>query len=146
MRKSASLLVLILASSALVCARKDEDVQQLKARLATVAPEQQISISLKIAEQQLKAADKLYTDGKSDEARAAVNEVVTYSQKASEAAASTGKKLKQAEISVRKMAHRLRDIKRSVNFEDQQPLQDAADHLERFRSDLLTRMFGPSKK
>lgn len=146
MRKSAFLLVLILALSVLVGARKEEDVEQLKAKLATAGPEQQISISLAIAEQQVKAADRLYTDGKNDEARAAVNEVVTYSQKASTAATTTGKKLKQAEISVRKMAHKLRDIKRSVNFEDQQPLQDAADNLERLRSDLLTRMFGPSKK
>jgi len=44
------------------------------------------------------------------------------------------------------MAKKLRDIKRSVNFEDQEPLQDAADRLEHIRSDLLTRMFGPSKK
>ena len=90
--------------------------------------------------------NKLYSDGNAEQARSAVSDVVQYSEKAGEAATQSGKKLKQAEISVRKMAHKLLEIKRSVNFEDQQPLQDAADRLEHVRSELLSRMFGPSKK
>lgn len=146
MRKFGTFLLLITAFPLLLWAAKEESIEQLKARLASAPPDQQISLSLKIAQHQLEAADKLYTDGKSDDARAAVADVVSYSEKAGEAATQTGKKLKQAEISVRKMAHKLQDIKRSVNFEDQQPLQDATDHLEHVRSELLVKMFGPNKK
>jgi hypothetical protein len=146
MRKRAFFLSLVLAFSVAAVARKEDSLEQLKTRLESAPPDQRISLSLEIAQRQLNSADKLYTDGKPDEARAAVSDVVAYSEKAGQAANETGKKLKQAEISVRKMAHKLRDIKRSVNFEDQQPLEDAADRLERIRSDLLTRMFGPSKK
>jgi hypothetical protein len=146
MRKLAFFLTLVLAFSMAAMARKEDSLEQLKARLESAPPDQRISLSLEIAQRQLNAADKLYTDGKPEEARVAVSDVVNYSEKAGAAANETGKKLKQAEISVRKMAHKLRDIKRSVNFEDQQPLEDAADRLEHVRSDLLTRMFGPSKK
>jgi hypothetical protein len=39
------------------------------------------------------------------------------------------------------MAAKLRDIKRTVNFDDQEPLQAAADRMESLRTDLLTHMF-----
>lgn len=146
MRERAFLLVVVFALSLAAVARKEDSLEQLKARLETATADQRISLSLEIAQRQLTSADKLYTEGKPDEARTAVNDVVTYSEKAGQAANETGKKLKQAEITVRKMAKKLRDIKRSVNFEDQEPLQDAADRLEHIRTDLLTRMFGPSKK
>ena len=146
MRERAFLVVVVFALSLAAVARKEDSLEQLKARLETATADQRISLSLEIAQRQLTSADKLYTEGKPDEARAAVNDVVTYSEMAGQAANETGKKLKQAEITVRKMAKKLRDIKRSVNFEDQEPLQDAADRLEHIRSDLLTRMFGPSKK
>jgi hypothetical protein len=146
MRRWLFLITTILITTPMAVGKKEDSLEQLKARFANASGDQQISLGLEIAERQLKSADKLYTDGNSEEARSAVQEVVTYSEKAGEAATQSGKKLKQAEISVRKMAHKLLDIKRSVNFEDQKPLQDAADRLERVRSELLTRMFGPNKK
>jgi hypothetical protein len=68
--------------------------------------------------------------------------VATFSEKARDAASKSGKKLKPTEIAVRKMAHKLRDMKRTLSFEDQAPVQDAIDRLEHVRTDLLTRMFG----
>jgi hypothetical protein len=88
----------------------------------------------------------LYNAGKVDEARAAVNDAVDYSDKAYDAATSCGKKLKQTEIGVRKMAVRLRDIKRTLVFEDQAPVQAAIDHLEGLRTSLLAQMFGKKKE
>ena len=81
-----------------------------------------------------------------DEARAAVSDVVRYSEKAHDAASHSGKNLKHTEIQLREMAVKLRDIKRSLPFEEQAAVQDAADHLERLRSDLLARMFGKGEK
>jgi hypothetical protein len=146
MRRSVLLITVIFITTLVAMGKKDDSLEQLKARFSDASGDQQISLGLEIAERQLKSADKLYSDGNTEQARSAVQEVVQYSEKAGEAATQSGKKLKQAEISVRKMAHKLLEIKRSVNFEDQQPLQDAADRLEHVRSELLTRMFGPSRK
>ena len=87
----------------------------------------------------------MYSAGKSDDARAAVQDVVTYSEKAQSTSIQSGKKLKNTEIALRKMAAKLRDIKRSLNFDDQAPVQTAADRLESLRTDLLTHMFGKGK-
>jgi hypothetical protein len=37
-------------------------------------------------------------------------------------------------------------MKRAVAFEEQAPLQTAADHLESLRTDLLSHMFSKGKK
>jgi hypothetical protein len=84
----------------------------------------------------------LYAAGKPEEARAAVRDVVEYSDKASDAATQSGKKLKDTEIAVRKMVARLRDIKRTLAFEDQASLEEAVNHLEQVRTQLLSQMFG----
>jgi polyhydroxyalkanoate synthesis regulator phasin len=102
-------------------------------------------LCVEIAERQLKSVDELYTAGKVDDARTALKDVVTYSEKAHDAAMQSGKKVKNTEIAFRKMATKLRDIKRSLNFDDQAPVQAAADRLEALRTDLLSHMFGKSK-
>jgi len=139
------LALLIVASCSLVMARDHESLEQLKAHFESAPPKDRVSLGLRIAEIQTAAADRLYEEGKSDEGRAAIQDVVTYCEKASEAATQSGKKLKDAEITIRKIAHKLGDIKRSVSFEDQAPLQEAIDHLERVRTQLLSKMFDLGK-
>jgi len=126
-------------------AAKEESVQQLVDRANSARVEDQPALYSAAAEKQLKSADQLYTAGKVDEARAAVTDVVEYSDKASSAAIQTGKKLKNTEIAVRRMAAKLRDIKRSLAFEDQSPVQVAIDRLETLRTQLLAKMFGKTK-
>ncbi len=132
----------LLATALASFASKEETVDQLIARAEAARLQDRSAIYTDIAERRLKAADQLYTAGKTEEARGAVNDVVTYSDKATDAAIKSGKKLKHTEIAVRKMAAKLRDIKRSLSFEDQAPVQAAADSLEKMRNQLLTRMFG----
>ena len=130
----------------LVATAKDESLPQLIAHAEAARPEERPQLYMEIAERQLHNADQLYTDGKIDEARSAVTDVVNYSQKATDAASQTGKKLKNTEIAVRKMAEKLRDIKRSLAFEDQAPVQAAIERLETMRTNLLDRMFGKGAK
>jgi hypothetical protein len=137
--------ILVLASALPVSARDRETVEQLKARFENAAAKDRVSLALKIAELQTNAADKLYADGKSDDARVAVQDIVTYTEKAADAASQSGKKLKDAEITVRKIAHKLGDIKRTVNFDDQGPVQEAVDRLEHVRTQLLAKMFDLGK-
>jgi len=136
------IFVLLLLSAAPSFAGKEETVSDLVKKAEAARVEDRPGLYLRAADLRLKDADQLYTAGKSDEAGAAVNDVVEYSQKAVDAATKTGKKLKNAEITIRKIAARLADIKRTLTFEDQAPVQEAIDRLQHMRTDLLARMFG----
>jgi hypothetical protein len=144
MRTRTTILFVLLSLAA--ATDKQETLQQLVARAEAAHGDDRVSLYLEAAQRQLRNADELYVAGKSDEGHAAVDDVTTYSAKAHDAAIESGKKLKNAEIVVRKMAEKLRDIKRTLNFEDQGPVQTDIDKLESLRTDLLTHMFGKGKK
>jgi len=144
--KSVIVAVIALSGAAIMFAKKDESIDQLKARVASANPEQRVGLCVEIAGRQLDAAEKFYAADKNEEGRTAIGDVVAYSEKATEAATQSGKKLKRAEIEVRKMAHKLRDLKGTIAYEDQAPVQEAIDRLEKLRTELLTKMFGAGKK
>jgi hypothetical protein len=145
MRLQIRIVAVFLVTALLAFGYKTETLQELMAREEAAKVEDRPALCTEIAERQLKAADELFTAGKVDEAQAAVKDIVTYSEKAHDAAIQSGKKLKNTEIDFRKMAAKLRDIKRSLNFDDQAPVQAAADRLESLRTDLLSHMFGKGK-
>jgi hypothetical protein len=124
---------------------KDETTEQLIARVEMVRPEDRPALYIEIARRKADAADKLYNDGNAETGKAALQDVLTYSKKATDSSVATGKRLKDVEITLRKMATKLRDIKRTVAFEDQAPIQQAMDELEEMRTDLLGAMFGKKK-
>jgi len=65
-------------------------VDELKTRLANARPDDRGNLCLQIAERQVAAADKLYTDGKIEEGQAAVQDVVSYSTQAGDAVRQSG--------------------------------------------------------
>ncbi len=140
-----ALCLLLVALAAANCAAFEETVDGLKSRLPNATAEDRAEISIRIAELQLRAADKLYTESHVAEARAAVDDIVAYSQKASDSAIESRKHLKNVEIAMRKMAAKLRDIKRTLAFEDQPPVDQAAHRLEDIRTTLLKEMFSDKK-
>jgi hypothetical protein len=137
---------LLLVAASGLCVGEDQSVQQLVTRAESAHIEEQPSLYTQAARLELKDADQLYTAGNLDDARSAVKDLVVYADKAHDASTKSGKKLKDTEIAMRKMAEKLRDIKRAVMFEEQAHLQEAADHLESLRTDLLSQMFGKAKK
>ena len=139
-------LLLITFALTLCAAVKDEPVEELKSRVEHTRPEDRPALCIQIARQQLRNADQLYNDGKVEQARAAVDDVVTYSEKAHDAATLTKKHQKSVEIAVRKMSEKLRDIKRTLAFEDQPPVDRAIKRLEDIRTALLQEMFSKDKK
>lgn len=146
MRPTAIFLTLALLALPAVAVANGESIPQLISRAEAARLEDRPQIYAEIAQRQLRNADQLYNDGKAEQAQAAVKDVVTYSDKATDAATKSGKKLKNTEIAVRRMAEKLRDIKRSLSFEDQPPVQSAIEHLEGLRTELLNRMFGKEAK
>lgn len=141
-----ALYALLLALASAYGAAKDDTVDELKSRFESARPEDRPELGIEIARHQLRNADKLYTEGKIDQAHAAVDDIVAYSEKARDAAIQTKKHLKNVEIDARKMAEKLRDIKRTLVFEDQPPVEQAIRRLEDVRTVLLDEMFAKDKK
>ncbi len=142
MRRLASfMLVVVLAIACAYGSAKNETVDELKARFASARPEDRADLAIRIAQYQLRLADKLYSEGRVDQARACVEDIVTYSEKARDTVTQTRKRLKDVEINVRKMAEKLRDVKRTLAFDDQPPVEQAIRRLEDIRTTLLKEMF-----
>ncbi len=141
-----ALYLLVLALGFAYGAAKDATVAELKARLESARAEDRPELCMQIARDQLRSADTLYKDGNVAQAAAAVDDIVAYSEKARDAATQTKKHLKNVEIDVRKMAEKLRDIKRTLAFEDQLPVERAIRRLEDVRTALLQEMFAKDKE
>jgi hypothetical protein len=144
MRRLAFAMLLLALAAAY--GAKDETVDELKSHFESARPEDRPELGIRIAQHQLRDADKLYGEGNADRARADVDDIVTYSEKARDAAIQTKKRLKNVEIDVRKMAEKLRDIKRTLAFEDQAPVEQAIHRLEDIRTTLLKEMFAKEDK
>jgi len=144
MRRLAFAMLLLALAAAY--GTKDETVDELKSHFESARPEDRPELGIRIAQHQLRDADKLYSEGNADRARADVEDIVTYSEKARDAAIQTKKRLKNVEIDVRKMAGKLRDIKRTLAFEDQAPVEQAIRRLEDVRTTLLKEMFAKEDK
>jgi hypothetical protein len=134
-------IMLLLGIVSTYGAAKDETVDELKARFESAHPEDRPELAIRIAQHQLRNADRLYSEGDVDKASAAVEDIVSYSEKARDAATQTRKHLKNVEIDVRKIAEKLRDIKRTLAFDDQPPVDKAIRRLEDVRTTLLKEMF-----
>ncbi len=145
MRIRIFLLALLVVVSLAAFAAKEEGLDQLIARAESAPLNDRPALYLRIARLKEDEADKSYDSGNAEAGKAALLDVVAYSKKAADGAIATGKKLKNVEITLRKMAEKFRDIKRTVAFDDQAPLQKAVDDLERMRTDLLSAMFGKKK-
>lgn len=139
-------IMLLLALASAYGAAADETVDQLKARFESAHPEDRPELGIRIARHQLRNADKLYSDGKVDQASADVEDIVAYAEKARDSATQSKKHLKNVEIDVRKIAEKLRDIKRTLAFEDQPPVESAIRRLEDIRTTLLKEMFAKENK
>jgi hypothetical protein len=124
----------------------DESLEQLVTRADAAPQGDRPGLYLKIARMQADSADKFYLSGDAESGNKALSDVVTYSEKASDAAAHTGKRLKDTEIALRKMTEKFRDVKHNLPFDDQAPVQQAIDRLEKMRTELLSVMFGKKGK
>ena len=137
----AGLLLLLAAIAA--NAQTAQTAEELKARADAARGANQVKPCLEYAHAELEAANDLFNNGDADQGQAGIQEVVKYARKAADAAASTGKHLKDTEIKLRKLAERMHDVGESLAFEDRQPVRQAVDELQKIRSDLMVRMWGP---
>jgi hypothetical protein len=146
MRSHILIFAMLLVAGCGFAAEQDPALKQLVTRAEAARVEEQPALYIEAARLALKSAERAYASASFDDAQAAVKDLVTYSDRAHDASIQSGKRLKDTEIAMRKMAQKLRDVARTVAFEEQGPLQAAADHLENLRTDLLSHMFAKGKK
>ena len=114
----------------------------LKSKADAAQGSERIGLSLDYAHHELEHANTLYTEGDIEKAETAMSEVMTYSQRAADTAMQTNKRLKQTEIDLRKLQHRMHDIGQSLNIDDRPPVEKAVQQMEQLRANLLAKMFG----
>lgn len=136
-------LIAWLLTVAAVTAYAAQNPAELKTRADAAHGGEQAKLCLEYAHVQLEVANTLFNNGDADKGQADIAEVVEYSRKAADAASTSGKHLKDTEIKLRKLAERMHDIGETLAFEDRQPVRDAVQQLEKIRSDLMIKMWGP---
>ena len=146
MRKLLTLSTIVVVIALGTAYAKDEPVESLKSRVDHAQAQDRPKLCVQVAEMQLRNADHFYNAGNIEQAQAAVADIVSYSEKARDSAKETKKQLKHVEISVRKMADKLTDIKRTLSFDDQPPVDLAIQRLQEIRTSLLDEMFKKDKK
>ena len=142
MKTVGAILVFLLASCLLSFGLEQESLEQLIARAEAAQPTQQPDLYIQVADRELKIAVDSFKDNKPEDGRAALDPLVTYSDKAHAAAITSRKRVKHTEIKLRQIASRLRDLKLNVGMDDQPKVQTAIDKVESFRTGLLESMFG----
>ena len=145
MRTSCRLLVLWLALPILGAASEGNpqaELHELKERARTAKPADATLANARVVRQEIAIASQYFNDGDVDKGQATVDEAVHYAELARAALDKKSKRLKEAEIILREAGRRLEEIRRTLAYDDQAPMQKAEDRLEKIRRDLLTQMFG----
>ena len=124
----------------------DQTVEQLKARLASTSIGDRPHLCLQIAQKQLSEADKFYAANEVEKGQAALTDVVAFSELARDYSIQSHKYQKQTEIAVRSMTRKLNDLLHTLGHDDQVPVRDAINRLQRVSDDLLTAMFPKGAK
>lgn len=140
-RVASLLLVVIVCGIAAVAAEK-ETLEQLISRAQSASASQQPDLYLEIADRESKLAVDAYKTNNLEDGHKAIEQTVTYADKAHANVVKSGKKLPRTEIKIRRLSARFRDLKQNVDADEQAGVQAAVDKLESFRTDLLKAMFG----
>jgi hypothetical protein len=139
-RTGCAVLLAVLTALAATAA---QTATELKTRADAARGGDQVKLCMEYARQQLEASNKLFDEGDAEKGQAMIREVVQYARKAADAAATSGKHVKDTEIKLRRLADRMQDVAESLAFEDRQPVRQAVEELQQIRSDLMVKMWGP---
>jgi hypothetical protein len=141
-----TVLALVLAGTARAVPGTEPTVEGLKARLSATGVGDKPHVCVQIAQIQLKEADKFYLASDVEKGQAALVDVVAYSELARDYAIQSHKYQKQAEIAVRAMTRKLNELTHTLDRNEQAPVKDAINRLQRVEDDLLKAMFPKGAK
>ena len=121
-------------------------VEELKARLSSTSVGDRPHLCVQIAEKQLSEVDTFYAAAEIEKGQAALTDVVAFSELARDYAIQSHKYQKQTEIAARTMTRKLTDLLHTRAHDEQAPVRDAINRLQRVRDDLLRTMFPKGAK
>jgi len=139
-------LILVSCFAAFTSLAQQPARPDLQAQAEAAEGKKRAELFMEVAEQRLGQASRLFGEGKTEEAHEAVKKAVTASEQAGDASRKSRKRLKQTEISVRKLARRLTDLGATLPFEDREAIKPSLLKLEEIRRQLLDEMFAKKKK
>jgi len=114
-----------------------EELEKAKARVERASERDRCYENVEVVRALVEIANEQFGAGDADQAQKTVKEAVTYADRAKEAAQHSGHKLKQAEITLRKAQRRLVDLRHTLAFEDQEPVEAALKQIETDRQEIL---------
>ena len=141
-----TMMFLAVLAAARALPSEEPSVDALKVKLSETGIGGRPHLCIQIAEHQLTESDKLYTAGDEEQAQARLADVVAYSELARDYAIQSHKYQKQTEIAVRAMTRKLNQLLHVLAHDDQAPVRDAINRLQRVRDDLLAAMFPKGAK
>jgi hypothetical protein len=139
-------VVVVAAATAAAAPSSEPTIDELKARLASASIGDRPHLCVQIAQKELSEADKLYAANEVEKGQAALADVVSFSELARDYSIQSRKYQKQTEIAARTMTRKLTDLLHSLGHDDQAPVRDAINRLQRVRDDLLFAMFPKGAK
>jgi hypothetical protein len=144
MWRSLSIALLVVAATVAVSAA--DKVAELKAKAQTAQGAKRGELLAQIAYEHVLIADHHFTEGRPTDGHSTVIEVVKYAEQARDVAVQQGRKAKRTEMTIRKAARKLEDVRRSLAFEDQADVIAAVKRLHELQDEILEAMFAPPKK
>jgi DNA-binding transcriptional regulator YbjK len=140
MRNLLAATLLAIAVSTIAADKPPETLEQMKAQAAAAEKSKQVDLYIELARRQLEVANNLYNSS-ADQARDMFLQSAESAEHAGQSALDSNHHLKQTEIKLREISHRMSDIRRTWAFEDRAPLDPAIQRVEAARNKLLDRMF-----
>jgi hypothetical protein len=141
-----TVFAVVAAATAAAAPSSEPTIDELKARLASASIGDRPHLCVQIAQKELSEADKLYAANEVEKGQAALADVVSFSELARDYSIQSRKYQKQTEIAARTMTRKLTDLLHSLGHDDQAPVRDAINRLQRVRDDLLFAMFPKGAK
>jgi hypothetical protein len=138
-----SILVFLLVSLSL---HAQATVDQLRARMQQASGGNKAKFAMQIAAVHVEQASTEFSAGQSEKGHELIREAAELVQVAGDASLNANKKVKDTEISVRKLERRLQEIHRSVSFDDQDEIDESLKVISVVRNQLLDRMFRLDKE
>jgi hypothetical protein len=136
-----AVVTLVAAMAANALPTPDPALEAMKAKLSSASIGDRPHLCVQIAEHQLTETDKLYAAFEVEDAQTKLTDVVTYSEMARDYAIQSHKYQKQTEIAVRVMSRKLSEVLHVLGRDEQAPVREAINRLQRVRDDLLMAMF-----
>jgi hypothetical protein len=141
-----ALLIFVLGLSLLAAVADEQKpaqqrVTERQAGLAKLKEHDRAEQYAKLALDLADLAGEQYDAGDLDAGNKTVTQVVEAAQKAHTAAAMKKKKIKEAEINLRRTENKLNAVMRSLSVADQGPIKKAIAGVEKARADTLEAMF-----